>query len=134
LLRGLRKDDHITPHNLIKSIAFEPQEKSLEARKKENYQPPGHDISINWEDDAGALETLRNDINNAKAGVVRVQYHALIATLAAGVPELCERLVCERRALPTNAYHGNIVFLEGLEKRERLRLCGYLALQAQLVE
>jgi len=134
-LRGLRSDEFINKKlKQVKAAAFKPHDKSLEERKKANFEPSGHDSSINWEDDVGALELLRNDRSNAKAGVARVPHETLTALLQVGEPVLSTQLVCERRALPKNRYHGNIVFLEGLDEAQRLQLCGYLALQAKLVE
>lgn len=132
-LRGLRHKSCYKPSTrMVTADAFMPSDKSLEDRKKNNLIPFGYDASINWEDDAGAIANLRG-AEVAKYGVVRVRHQVIIDTITA-VPECRGKLECERRPLRDNAYHGNIVFLEGIDKPVLLLLAGYLALEARFVE
>lgn len=131
LLRGLRSGKVKKGTNEIKADAFDPSEKSLEARRRDGFEPAGHDVSINWEDDSGALPLLQADGKNAEGGVARLKHDAATALFA--IPEFKDKIVCERRAIRGNTYHGNIVFLEGLEKHVRLRACAHLALEAEFI-
>lgn len=117
----------------VKGDAFEPRPSSAADRARDGYLPPGQDVSINWEDDEGALRNLRTNRTNAAHGVVRIHTRQLIDTLAIAQPKLADRLELERRAIPGNAYHGNIVFCEGLNEHEIDVLCSYLGLAAQFV-
>ena len=132
-LRGLRQSTHLKKSSQeVTAAAFEPPDNTLARRKKDGFEPAGHESSINWEDEEGALTNLRSNVN-AKYGVVRVR-HDVISKQVEAMPEYQGRFVCERRPIETeNPYHGNIVFCEGLEKHERLKLCTYLAFEAKLV-
>lgn len=134
LLRGIRSSDWVKHAPLVAREAFMPSKKASEARAAAGYEPPGSDISINWEDDERALALLREDKANAKFGVARVQQLHLQHTQKVyrdlGVLRWERR---EIRGERPNPYHGNFVFPDGVPKHVHIAMVGLIAHHARVV-
>jgi len=88
--------------------------------------------SINWEDDDGSLECLKNQ---KKKDSDQLQFKEGIAVLERNkIDELLRRfnimtklLSYERKAIEDNKYHGNLLMLKTLEKNVKVQLRASIA-------
>jgi hypothetical protein len=105
-LRGLSKNDIDISNNSPTSNAFYPEEKTAM-----NRPDGGMEKSINWEDDAAAVEvTLRA----FPTGYARIARSAIEKVKS--LPGVNNSLSYERAPLQNNRYHGNIVYRRGLTR------------------
>lgn len=125
-LRGIRKRDFINDDGSAHYTAFEPPK----ANPRRN--DGGAELSVNWEDDSGALELLFRDRSNSEGGVARVSLKVLGVVNAAPAAKP-DALRPERAPTKGNSYHGNIVFRGDLGKPLVRLIAGTLALYAEVV-
>lgn len=124
LLRGIRVRKWLRDDGSVSHEAFMPDSRTLDQRRQEGWEPLGYDTSINWEDDAGA-EPLTLKAANANNGAARLRFEAL------QLSNLREKILAwERRRLPDNPYHGNIIFLGEMPKHRQRAVAEWLALQS----
>ncbi len=105
--------------------------KAMEARSKQKLNPPGWELSINWEDNEKVVGfTLKQP--TSIHGAARISRKAIL-----GVNERrnCRDSVsCERRRLPNNPHHGNIVLSPpSLTRHEIGMLAAHLALDSDYI-
>jgi hypothetical protein len=119
-LRGISDSNHITPNGDVSGAAFYFDDK--------HHNDEWCEQSINWEDDDGALEILLNqkkDDNTPqfKVGAFRGPLEGLdyIKSLTKGV------FSYERKQLPNNVYHGNILLKRNTHKHIMKNIAGMLA-------
>lgn len=125
-LRGLRKADWVE-ENIIQTAAFIP-EKNTSATREDG----GQETSINWEDNEGVeLFTLSNDAT-ARHGAARISVVSIQATSDQTFPVKAP-LFFERKRIPGNDYHGNIVFKAEVNRRLAVMLAASLATKSQFV-
>lgn len=89
------------------------------------------ELSINWNDDDGAIESILNQEKEDGTPQFRIGAAYLSrerVDQAKADPAGKGRVAYERRALPDNPYHGNILLRRGTEKLIRRRIQHALAL------
>lgn len=113
-LRGVRKQNDMTPEGGVASTVFLP-----DSRTAANRADGGQELSINWEDDTTVLDfTLQFKVAGQyqfPQGVVQLPRQEIdrINTL----PTAKNALSYERAPLADNPYHGNLVFRSDLSKQ-----------------
>jgi hypothetical protein len=118
-LRGIRKQDWILPNGQVDTPAFLPDTRTAAQREDR-----AAETSIAWQDDDGAVDVMLGD-TNAAHGVARLP--------RSGIDQIMSQRSCvgslsyERRPLPINRYHGNILFLTD-SKRLRTMMAAAIAL------
>jgi len=126
-LRGLRKASWVDDRQLIATEAFIP-----DGRTSEQREDGGKETSINWEDDSQVEGFTLADKTNALHGAARLSTAQIVqtsnSTIAVTTP-----LSCERRRLPNNPYHGNIVYSAQTNSRMERMLAAALALKSEFV-
>jgi hypothetical protein len=130
-LRGLISGD-CREGSTIKPKAFEEYKKTAETRQRDGRQPHGTEVSINWEEDTGALTQLRGNEPASRHGIARLPLQALEAVCRC--PGLEDCLHWEYHRIPNNDYHGNIVYLDGVPKPRKLAIQHVLAQAAHYVD
>lgn len=94
----------------------------------------GHrELSINWNDEIAALNTLINQRKeNGKiqfnAGATKLDLNAVKIVLAAFIDK--KEFQYERREVPGNPYHGNLLIKGEMDKKIRSMISNGLALVA----
>ena len=126
-LRGLRKANWVLDGSLIATDAFAPDSRTAEQRTD-----GGKETSVNWEDDSQAEKLTLSDKNKAGYGAARIAT-ADIAQTSNTVVAVATPLLCERKRLPENPYHGNIVFSAKVGKRMEMMLAASLALKSSFI-
>ena len=134
-LRGLRKQSWLyqtTNGFHVHQEAFYPDE---QGRLEEEYSG-WKETSINWEDDEHALRFTREQKSEKGQplnphGVARLSLSAIEHCMA-NTPIL-NTFTRERRAIPNNRYHGNLLFDPSLPRQMLRMLAGTLALTSRLV-
>jgi hypothetical protein len=119
-LRGLRKANWLVEGETVSHDAFMPDTRTGEARSDGMLE-----TSINWEDSPGVEQlTLRQA--NASHGAARLHVEDIdyVRKWAA--------IFAERRCLPDNPHHGNLLFNESSQVRRRM-IANALALAAKPV-
>lgn len=91
----------------------------------------GYETSINWEDNASVLTRTRQQ-PNATHGVARLAL-AVIVHMQNSPGELAGALSAERRPLPGNPHHGNLVFRNALVRFRQRAIAAYFAVNSNLV-
>lgn len=129
-LRGLKRKDWVKGTSVQSAAFVADDKKALAARLAEGHQPPGWEVSINWEDDETvAAFTQRQP--NAQFGLARLRTEAVLQSNAA--TQSRDATTVERRAIPGNPFHGNLVFAESLEPWVQKLLAATLALHSEFV-
>lgn len=123
VFRALRKEEWFKD-NSVTAEAFMP-DKNTEARRQKKNLEPGVETSVNWADDAGAEDKSFENPEQCVAGVARVQLVNVREQLAKH-PDIFP----ERDRLPSNDYHGNLVFSPGMGMQRRKQLSTLFALWA----
>jgi hypothetical protein len=126
-LRGLRKRDWVDDRFIIQTDAFTPNSETAKTRKD-----GGRETSVNWEDDAQVENFTLSNKGNAQYGAARISTTQIIQTSDTAAM-VATPLSCERRRLPENQYHGNIVFAANVNKRTEKMLAAALALKSRYV-
>ena len=123
-IRGISNPQSVTSGNTIASDVFYFWERD---KRSDGWI----ELSVNWHDDDGAIEiTLAQRKEN---GEIQFKY-GLALLPRSGVetimrmPGLSDMLTYERRALPDNPYHGNLLLREGVEPAKMKQIAGTLAL------
>lgn len=122
LLRGLRTKDCIV-QGKVSLVAFVPD------GKRSDEDGGGKEASINWEDDAEAVKVTLGDIKNSAHGAARVA--------RAWVDEVKSSQGCdgaldyERKTIPGNPYHGNLIYVAGLDNVRQRMIASALAMKAE---
>lgn len=115
--RGFSSSDCFTPFGYVSAAAF---------LFKPNTQEPRTDdfneASINWDDDEFALPTLLSQIST-KTGEQQFQHGYVKIPMDALLPMVREHMrnghfSYERRPLPHNYYHGNLLLHSSFKKAE----------------
>ncbi len=125
-IRGIVQKKHIIAET--EGVTYElflPNTKTAQLR-----DDGGEEVSINWEDHDAVLQfTLDMKIENTgylfPNGAVRLkkdELHRINAT-----PTLENTITYERKKLPNNDYHGNIVYKNGLTDRVKKMIAYYIA-------
>lgn len=130
-LRGLRASSCIAPGPVVATEAFTPSKKAQNEREAAGFEPKGADISINWEDTPDALMQIRRNKNNSGHGVARVLLSDLEAVRKTSM--FATGLYWERRQIPDNPYHGNIIYGVELPKHAVKAGAAFLAASAKIV-
>lgn len=126
-LRGLRKKDWILDDGKIDTAAFMPSDPGKETGRP---RPDGAwEVSINWEDDPGAIEQLKRE-SVAAHGAARLPRRKLEGLM--DEPGAQGLLDYERQPVDNNPYHGNIL-LHAKEPRHRRMIAAALAIRAKSV-
>jgi hypothetical protein len=124
LLRGLEKADWVSENVLGRkyphSNAFMPNTKTAAERNDKAFE-----ISINHFDSVRAIVELRKDGNNAANGIAVLPKRAIAETSKKIVGERC--LSLERKRLPTNPFHGNILLKNQPDEKQRRHIAACLA-------
>jgi len=126
----MRKENWVDSEGAVDTEAFMPDSRTLRARKEGNETPFGEETSINWQDDEGAIEQLRGS-GNARFGILRLGTIVLQQNEHGRAAPV---LGWERRPQPNNPYHGNILFLECVAKRDKRAAAAAMALRAEILE
>jgi hypothetical protein len=112
---------------LIQTGAFVPDVRTAGTR-----QDGGRETSVNWEDDAHVESFTLTNKSNAQHGAARIPTLEIIKT-SNTVVMIASPLSCERRRLPDNQYHGNIVYSANVSSRLEKMLAAALALKSRYV-
>jgi hypothetical protein len=124
-LRGLRKSDWVCD-GVVQTQAFVP-----DAQTSSKRSDSGRETSINWEDD-GTVEQFTLSNNNAQHGAARIQTSDIQET-SAKTKMVKDPLFYERKIIPGNDYHGNIVFRSELKGHTVKMLAAALAIKSEFV-
>jgi hypothetical protein len=131
-LRGLSKSKLWSKKNGLKAEVFFPQESTLEKRRAAGKATVGQETSVNWEDDAGAVDLTLADGKTAAHGAARLRIEALekVKSNFGMSPPVPERDPIPRGTpgLRENPYHGNLVYPESLQEHEIVKIAAFLAL------
>jgi len=124
-LRGLRKDDHVTPEGIVNSPAFYP-----DFRVSKQHPDGAYETSINWEDDNLAVAFTLQKIDQSLYGIASLQRAVIDAEAAANNPPI---VTYERKPEVDNKYHGNIIF-SGTASRQLIKMIASIfAIRASLI-
>jgi len=126
-LRGLRKDEDVTPEGLVNSSAFHPDFRSTERRAGGEYE-----TSINWEDDSAAIAFTMSRRDQSAYGIAalpRVVIDAEKATIQTA-QHIPSAVTYDRQPQPGNKYHGSIVYSGMLSKQFIKMLASMFAVRA----
>jgi hypothetical protein len=134
-LRGIRRQEWLYRSDEgvhVHQVAFMPEESAMPAADERGWL----ETSVNWEDDDGAVSftrAQRTDKGHSlnAHGVARLATTAVHGWIQAA--PIRDTLSCERRPLPDNRYHGNLLFHSSLPKPMLRMLAGALALKSRLV-
>ena len=126
-LRGLRKQDWVDDRFIISAAAFEPDPRTSMLRTD-----GGKETSVNWEDDSNVERFTLSDKSTAQFGAARISTVHIVQT-STRTAAVVAPLLCERKRIPGNDYHGNIVYSANLNKRMERLLAASLALQSRFV-
>lgn len=122
-LRGLNKKKWIDLEQVTFEAFYEPS-----APRSED---GGREISVNWEDDEHAVGfTLRS--STGVHGAARVE----LAEVENNLARVRESVIFERRTSelePSNAYHGNIVYLKTVTKVRLKQIANVIALASEFI-
>lgn len=126
-LRGLRKEDWILDDGHIDTAAFMPADPGkLTGRPR----PDGAwEVSVNWEDNPGAIEQLKRE-NVAAHGIARLPRGHIEQLM--DKPAAQGLLDFERQPMDYNPYHGNVLVI-AKETRHRRMIAAALAIGAESV-
>jgi hypothetical protein len=92
-----------------------PDTSTGDQRQKRGWEPPGHETSVNWNDDDAAIaHTTKHPTGRYGAAQVHLGWLAQLAGHQPG-------LAWERREVEGNPYHGNLLFPQTWPKY-RLRM------------
>lgn len=134
-LRGVRSSKWISEEGKISAEAFKPDKATQARRQSEGIAPEGQETSINWKDSDEALSRTQEDKNNAKYGVIETEKaHLDYCNSKAPPPTPRNGLFPERRPIPKNEFHGNIVFTSELRPHEINMYAGMLAQFSRVVQ
>lgn len=126
-LRGIRKQNYITPEGKVTGTAFDPDKRTSATRSDGDYE-----TSINWEDNEKVIEfCFKPHIKSGfDYGAVRLARNEIDRINE--FPEKLNYLFYERDDPPStsNPYHGSIVFKKGLSPQLIRVLAGSLAQRA----
>lgn len=114
--RGLSSEKDFTPEGYITPSAFEFHDHTND--RDDNYW----EASINWDDDEKALSTLMEQRSEKTNKLMFDKYVYLLLSqvrsdLSAPIEE--KYFKYERRPLPNNIYHGNLLALGSLDKKTK---------------
>jgi hypothetical protein len=130
LIRGIPNQSFIDEDDLVSAQLFY-------FNKPESVRLSGYlEESINWHDDAGAIEHTFNQTKEDGT----VQFKAGIAILSRSEldrlknnPRLKNRFNYERCCLPTNQYHGNMLLKVDASKQLKRMIAATLALNVSQI-
>jgi hypothetical protein len=125
-LRGFRRGDWLADGS-VKPDAFLPDPKTAARRRSEGLIPLGEETSINWEDTGDVVGKTLGDVNG-QFGAARVERSAI--DLANKIANM-QVVAWERRETPDNPHHGNLIFLDGIEKRKHKAFANAITLNAK---
>jgi hypothetical protein len=125
-LRGLKqKKNWILNDKFLTFEAFMPDRRTAESRADH-----GLETSVNWEDDSNVLQFTLSDRTIAEFGAARLTRGA-IDRAAGDVYGISNALTCERKVVPGNPHHGNLVYSHLLQSLQQRQLASALALKSQ---
>jgi len=130
-LRGISSKEFLAEDGTAKHTLFQ---FSKNPREIDGY----YDLSINWLDDDGAIAVVMDQKKNDgdevqfKAGAVVIQRDYLDDLKCR--PNSSEELFYERRSLPNNRYHGNIVCKTQNKERQSLFRAGLAMCVVDIIE
>lgn len=115
--RGFGTSDCFTQFGYVAAGAFQFKPNTQEPRS-DDY----NEASINWDDDPQALKTLLSQINS-KTGELQFQNGYVRIPMSTLLPMVREHIKkghfsYERRPLPNNVYHGNLLLHSSFKKAE----------------
>lgn len=126
LFRGLRKQDWLIDGpggtKRVSQEAFAHDDSTSQGRDDNCCE-----TSINWDDDANALDFTAKQ-PNSQYGVVSIATESLIALEESA--EVAKQLSHERRPVNGNPYHGNLLFVATCPKKFLRLIHTALALRA----
>ncbi len=122
LLKGIPNDEYILGKSVYYTL-FMTTNSSV-------YNPGWGESSINWEFDKGAeknllSQTKENGEIHFKAGAVRIPKIELDRIIDQYKVE--EQFSYEKREVNNNKYHGNLLFINSIEKPLKATICGALS-------
>ena len=138
-IRGVSRDnaEFITEEGYVTQAAFAFDDYDAESRNDDGFR----ELSINWLDDDGAIQTLLNQVNQRKGGpqfqggYCRISRYALLS-----LQDYINNghLSYERRpihadvekGIPENPYHGNLLMQKDISNKSRTNLQIALAVLA----
>lgn len=125
-LRALRKQDWVTGGR-VALHAFMPDDRTAKTR-----DDGGREVSVNWEDHPTAVLAFTLKDKNAAHGVARLPRAGIERTNSrpGAAPNA---LWCERKEVPGNPHHGNVLIRVGLEKVMTTMIASALALESTLI-
>ena len=111
-LRGIRIKDWILPDGKVAGLAFEPDK-----RTENNRQDGFIETSIAWEDDNEVIvfcfERCKNNFLHGTVRLPKKEIDHVISLRDIG------RFSYERKPLPENKYHGNLLYGSEMPTRSR---------------
>ncbi|NLD94761.1 MAG: hypothetical protein GX639_19065 [Fibrobacter sp.] len=126
LLRGITAKDQIDDDEFPSSVLFYFTERDNLPKRSDN----NIEESINWRDDAGADDVLFNQLKEDKQlqfrfGAAVVCRHELDRVIQTNVVN--HQLSYERKAIPENKYHGNLLLSRDVPPRVRKKISATIA-------
>ena len=126
-LRGLRDKNCIIPgEGRVNTGAYIPPKKSAEGRDDGKSE-----LSINWEDDEGALALIFGRRSQSEFGVARLARDSM--EFVRQRADVAEMLAYERRRMDDNDYHGNILLNAVMPSPLEKEIAAALALFSTLI-
>ena len=130
-IRGISGSNGLDEEGAPAAYLFYFGEKNLPIRKDGYWEE-----SINWQDDDGALTLLleqKKDTNEYqfKVGAVFVSRHEIDRIRK--LPYVGHQLDYERKELPENKYHGNLLLQNTVSKARMKRIAAAIALSADKI-
>lgn len=115
--RGFGSSDCFTAFGYVAAGAFQFKPNTQEPRSDDFIE-----ASINWDDEPLALKTLLSQINS-KTGELQFQYGYVRIPMSVLLPMVWDHInnghfSYERRPLPNNIYHGNLLLHSSFKKAE----------------
>lgn len=125
--RGLSKEKNFTPEGYVRASAFEFNDHTKE-RSDNNWES-----SINWDDAPESLNTLLNQRSEKTNQLMFDSYsYILLSQLknSMAIPLQEGHLAYERKPLPNNIYHGNLLSPATVDKKTKELIKSNLAMIA----
>ena len=125
-IRGLSDKEDVTQEGRVNSQALYPNFKPKTQRPDKAFE-----TSINWEDDETVIAFTRKQREQSAYGVAALRLEAIDYEIRAS--RAVGLLTYERQKLPSNQYHGNIVFAQEISQRFAKTLAAALATKAVII-
>jgi len=125
--RGLSKEKNFTPEGYVRASAFEFNDHTKE-RPDNNWE-----ASINWDDDSNSLTTLLEQRSEKTNQLMFDSYsYILLSQLKSNLAISLDQghLDYERKPLPHNKYHGNLLSPATVDRKTKELIKSNLAMIA----